>query len=325
MPPGTPGTCHRRERAWGFFRLVSPAEGVGLSAWTAEVPQFPFGELRWGFFEAACTGTRSGSCPQGHIPHNKVQDRGAVSTEIRHQHCVRTHLPLPPLLPHPPPPHPTPTTSVDILAQKKLPPGRFASDAAKATIARALSSVSDASRCFQDLCSALRAAACAACFAVSTLYDQVLVCRSAAAAWFSIPGLSSLLRRLVECWVCLLERSFYFAVLMTALPGKKVKIPSSQEKDSSSSLKVEQGRFSQVWLCGAALAAAAAASTGFECVLSGVATAAAWLSFALLAFLWHLTFSSMGESEVDKSVDACLCQDGVDTDVWPRVAPSVQA
>ena len=86
----------------------------------------------------------------------------------------------------------------------------------------------------------MRASVCAVFFAASTLYDQVLVCTSAAAA------------------------------LMTALPGKKVRIPSSQEKDCSSSLKVEQARFSQVWLYGAALAAAAAASTGFECVMSGV-------------------------------------------------------
>ena len=55
--------------------------------------------------------------------------------------------------------------------------------------------------CFQDPCAAMRAAACAAYFAASTLRDQVLVCRSAAAAWFSIPGLCPPLFRYVECWV----------------------------------------------------------------------------------------------------------------------------
>ena len=170
--------------------------------------------------------------------------------------------------------------------------------------------------CFQDICAAMRAAAFAACFAASSLHDQVWVCRSAAAAWFSIPGLCSLLLRYVECWVCFLERPLCFAVLRTAVPGKKVKIPSSHEKDCSSSLKVEQGRFSQVWLRGAALSAAAAASMSFECVVSGVATAAA---LALFAFLRHLTlfsgFSSIGKSEVDESTDAYLCLDGLDMDV----------
>ena len=71
-----------------------------------------------------------------------------------------------------------------------------------------------------------------------------------------------------------------------------------------------------MWLCGAALLAAAAASMSFECVVSGVATVAA---LALLAFLGHLTlfsgFSSIGESEVDESTDAYLCLDGLDMDV----------
>ena len=73
---------------------------------------------------------------------------------------------------------------------------------------------------------------------------------------------------------------------------------------------------SQLWLCGAALLAAAAASMCFERVVSGVATAAA---LALFAFLGHLTlfsgFSSKGESEVDESTDAYLCLDGLDMDV----------
>ena len=104
--------------------------------------------------------------------------------------------------------------------------------------------------------------------------------------------------------------------MRTAVPGKKVKIPSYHEKDCSSSLKVEQGIFSQVWLFGAALLAAAAASMSFEWVVSGVATAAA---LALSAFLGHLTlfsgFPLIGESEVDESTDAYLCLDGLDMDV----------
>ena len=50
----------------------------------------------------------------------------------------------------------------------------------------------------------------------------------------------------------------------------------------------------------------------FECVVSGVATAAA---LALFAFLRHLTlfsiFSSIGKSEVDESADAYLCSDSL--------------
>ena len=85
--------------------------------------------------------------------------------------------------------------------------------------------------CVQDIGAAMRAAAFAACFAASSLHDQVWVCRSAAAAWCFIPGLCSLRLRYVECWVCFLERPLCFAVLRTAVPGKKVKVPSSHEKD----------------------------------------------------------------------------------------------